>query len=92
MNFSLTPEQKEKVNNWLKEQYVLAIEKQRQEITKSDSNYSFYEMCWDMGQPYTGAIGGGETYEFTPTSLGPIVKVRYSLTDNTIDVTDYDMW
>jgi hypothetical protein len=41
---------------------------------------------------YAGAIGGRFTYSFTPTSLDTIVKVTDGLTNNTIDLTDYDSW
>lgn len=38
-----------------------------------------------------GAIGGAYTYEFTPTSLGTVSKVRCSC-NVTLDVSDYDSW
>lgn len=40
---------------------------------------------------YSGAIGGAYTWEFTPTSLGVVQKVRCSC-DEHVDVTDYDAW
>jgi len=40
---------------------------------------------------YAGAIGGAYTYEFTPTSLGVVEKVRCACGDH-IDVSDYDAW
>ncbi len=42
--------------------------------------------------PYYGAIGGGLTYQFTPTGLGTVLKVTEALTGETLDVTDYDSW
>ena len=39
-----------------------------------------------------GAIGGAYTYEFTPTSIGVVVKVRNSVTNAVIDLTDYESW
>lgn len=41
---------------------------------------------------YTGAIGGRLTYSFTPTSLGIIEKVFDSVTNDELDVTEYDLW
>ncbi len=43
-------------------------------------------------QVYTGAIGGRYTYSFTPTGLGTIVKIHDPITDETLDVTDYESW
>jgi len=40
---------------------------------------------------YSGAIGGAYTWEFTPTSLGIVQKVRCSCGEK-IDVSDYDSW
>jgi len=40
----------------------------------------------------TGAIGGRFTYSFTPTSLGTIVKVKCGLTNEEVDLTDYQDW
>ena len=44
--------------------------------------------------PYTGAIGGGLTYSFTPPSLGTVVKVTWNdgVLNETIDLTDYNLW
>lgn len=39
-----------------------------------------------------GAIGGAYTYSFTPTSIGMVIKVKNALTNEEIDVTDYDNW
>jgi len=39
-----------------------------------------------------GAIGGGYTYQFTPTSLGVIVKVENCVTKASINLTDFDSW
>lgn len=38
-----------------------------------------------------GAIGGAHTYEFSPTSLGVVVKLRCHC-GKSIDVTDYCDW
>ncbi len=43
---------------------------------------------------YQGAIGGGLTYHFTPTSLGVVCKVTLSIGtfEDSIDLTEYDEW
>lgn len=49
---------------------------------------------WSAGLPreYSGAIGGRLTFEFTPTSIGTIVKVRDYHSGQELDITDYDTW
>lgn len=42
-------------------------------------------------QRYSGAIGGAYTYEFTPTSIGLVVKVSCCCGE-TIDISDYNEW
>lgn len=41
---------------------------------------------------YCGAIGGRFTYQFTPTSLGTVVKVIDNLSKEFLDLSDYDQW
>ena len=41
--------------------------------------------------PYFGANGGDLTYEFTPTSIGLIVKVVHT-SGAVLDLTDYNSW
>jgi hypothetical protein len=43
-----------------------------------------------QGQSYPnyGAIGGGYTYKFTPTSMGIIVKVENSITKEELDISE----
>ena len=40
---------------------------------------------------YCGAIGGGWSWRFTPTSLGDAVSVHCSCGEH-LNVTDYDSW
>jgi hypothetical protein len=44
------------------------------------------------GQAYYGAIGGAYTYMYTPTGLGLIVKIKNNLTEEILDLTDYENW
>lgn len=41
---------------------------------------------------YEGAIGGRFTYSFTPTGLGCVIKIRDNITEEELDVSDYEMW
>jgi hypothetical protein len=40
---------------------------------------------------YVGAIGGDYSFEFAPTGLGDIVKVKH-VTGKELDLTEYDKW
>lgn len=42
--------------------------------------------------PYYGAIGGELEYRFTPTSLGTILTVKYSNSDEVLNVTEKLGW
>lgn len=84
--FSLTKEQEEKLYVWLAERYAEQIEEQRKTMSSSD----FKNLTGNGKYPYTGAIGGGVTYCFTPTSLGVITVAKYF--DKKIDLTEYEMW
>ena len=92
MSFELDKEQYTKLAAFIKEQHVKMVEIQKQDpITAKyisrDADGTEY--------PYLGAIGGGCSYEFTPTGLGTVTKVTWCAgTDYeaTIDLTDYDSW
>jgi hypothetical protein len=49
----------------------------------------FVEEC---GETYAGAIGGGYTFEFTPTGLGVIFVVKNTIKNKKINLTDFDSW
>jgi hypothetical protein len=42
--------------------------------------------------PNYGASDGGYSYIFTPTGLGCVVHVRNNITNEELDITDYDKW
>lgn len=95
MKFTLTKEQDEKVKSWLHETvypHVIAEQKAYYESNPQDRPSPVAQDCWDAGYPYTGASGGGLTYEFTPTSLGTVEEVSYSGYPEKLNVTDYDNW
>ena len=78
--FSLDETQQEKLAVWKKEQDAKVIEQQK------GTQYEH------PGEAYYGCSGGAYTYEFTPTSLGLVVVVRNEVTDEEIDLSDYDGW
>lgn len=88
MNFQLTPEQSLKLGFWLDEQ--------RKELAKHQWQIpEIRKLMLDESTPYLGAIDGGVTYEFTPTSLGVATTVHFcrgTVFESKIDLTDYDEW
>ena len=86
--FRITEDQQKQINEWLKpiQEKVLAHQK------KTMSPERFAELTMNGEFPYTGASGGDLTYSFTHTSLGLITRVKYNLTKDILDLTDYDSW
>jgi hypothetical protein len=41
---------------------------------------------------YVGAIGGRESFIFTPTGLGSCIQVRCNVCKEEIDITDVSNW
>ena len=82
--------QKKKLKEWTKIQNDLAIDIQKQTIDPKNSSYGYYVENWNIGYPYTGAIGVDLEYSFRPASIGMFLIVRHIITNNTIDLTDYD--
>lgn len=86
--FQLDTEQSLRLGIWLREQHRELAKLQWQDP-------ELREKMLDENTPYLGAIGGGLTYEFTPTGLGTVVVVYFrkgSGSEAHIDLTDYDMW
>lgn len=90
MKFILSEYEIKKLNVWVKEQTRIALEEQKK--NPPDIPLDILKTCWDLGQPYSGAIGGSLSYTFTPTSLGTITTVKSSFTGEKIDLTDYSFW
>ena len=87
--FELNEQQKARVTAWLKDEvYPDVIAKQKESGTLNGNPIA--EDCWKNGFPYGGAIGGGVTYMFTPTSIGVVEKVESY--GKELDLTEYDLW
>lgn len=67
----------EKLNVWKREQLEKCREKQG---LSSDEDLN------------VGSIGGLYTYSITPTSLGTIITVTNNITEEILDLSDYDSW
>lgn len=89
MQFEISLEDRIRLNRWLiDEVYPVVIAEQKALLTNPSA---FQRDCWEQGHPWTGAAGGGLTYQFSPTSLGMVTKVIY-LDRFTLDLTDYESW
>lgn len=74
--FTLTKDQQSKLSIW-----------------KSDQDKKIAEMQKRPEEgPYYGASGGAYTYSFTPTTLGCCKVVTNSVTNESIDLSDYENW
>lgn len=88
VKFEISDTDHAKVREWLRrEVYPEVISEQRVAFANPDP---IMEDCWSDGYPYEGAIAGGLTYEFTPTSIGVIAKAKYG--KYSLDLTDYESW
>ena len=58
----------------------------------SDELQKFYEWRNTLSESYTGANGGRFTFSFTPTNLGLVRKITDAITNEILDLTDYDGW
>ena len=89
MKFELNDAELKKFEEWEKEVYKKGVKLQKKTMKRPDS---FVEECWEDGYPYTGAIGGQFTFMITQTSLGPTLIVKDAITNEELNLTDYDMW
>jgi hypothetical protein len=79
-----------KINDWLRNVIYPPVIERQKASPMPDQMRSLMESFWEKGYPYEGAIGGGLTYELSPTSIGMVLKVvAYG---QTLDLTDYDSW
>lgn len=87
MHFVITAEHQQTIDDWLLDEvYPPVIEHQR-----ADPNFRpFAQYDWDAGYPYQGASGGAVTYEFTPTSIGLVFKVKAY--GQVLDLSGYEHW
>lgn len=92
MKFELTPEQYTRAMKWVAEEVYPEMVTNQKETIKDPT--PIHIACWEAGYPYEGAIGGGITYEFTPTSLGMVEKVKYTTYSKVyeLDLTEYSDW
>jgi hypothetical protein len=80
--FSISGSEWKKYLEWRKEHNeTCSISPQRQ-----------HEHFEETGEFLTGAIGGGETFSFSPNGIGVSVSVRCDKCEVEQDITDYNLW
>lgn len=86
LKFELSGVEYERAKAFVKKCKDELLEKQRAEMSPED----FEHLTGNGTYPYSGAIGGGISYIFTPTSIG--VGVSVEVFGQKMDVTDLDSW
>jgi hypothetical protein len=92
-SYFISEEDRAKIETWLHGTvYPAVIKEQKARIAEHPEQYheATYGWSWDNGFPYEGAIGGGLTYRFSPTSIGVAFKVVYG--EYELDLTPYSEW
>lgn len=84
--------------------YVAGLEAATQKYLQFDDKDMLKLRTWQAEQdakvaamqknrkPYYGAAGGEYVYTYCPTTIGVVVKVRNDVTNEEIDLSDYDNW
>ena len=88
---ALNEKQIKKLTDFRKSVYEKIIWEQKNKFPHDPVHSS----CWEQGYPYMGAMGGGETYQITPTSLGYVIKIilfKETSYEAEIDLTEYEDW
>jgi hypothetical protein len=94
--FQISPEQRVKFEKWSQGQEAKAYEMQLARLRKDQadpelaSNISPFEVLIleEMKKPYYGAMGGGYTWSFSPSSIGMLITVEHSITKEKLDFFD----
>ena len=86
--FVITKYEQKQIAAWVKKQDAKVVHMQQQSGQfKGDP---FVKKLHQRGKGYYGASGGALTFQFSPTGLGLIFKVTNALTQETLDLTEYD--
>jgi hypothetical protein len=90
MKFELNENEKKAAEEFFREEDLKAVEMQK--AVKRNHHDTCYQIMWELGQPYTGAMGGGHEYSFMPTSMGHTIVVKHSITKAEKNITDFSTW
>ena len=93
-SFKVSVEQSQKIDVFVKEQRELAFQRQHKECPDCQKRKSQKKGKCDRHRfgVYEGCSGGAVHYEFIPTGIGVVVKIKYSLTGAELDISDYENW
>lgn len=86
VEFRLTSNQIGLLNAWLKGIHQEAAAIQLRQIEEGKRHVPFPYV------PYYGAVGGGLTFRFTSTGIGPACSVTEAITGKTLDLSEYENW
>jgi hypothetical protein len=99
--FKVTAADQDKIDEWLRTVVYPPIVEQQLKDPRI-AGYVFTDEETGVTYPYGGAIGGGLTYEFSPTSIGTAFWVKYPKPQGKkknspqeyfrLDLSDYDSW
>ena len=97
LSYQMTQSERKKADEFIRQQRNLYVAKKKKEWEANPPapgtlEHRIMERTLSFGCPYEGCSGGAVTYSFTPTTLGVAVVVRYALTNEELNVTDYDLW
>lgn len=92
MKFELDQQELEAFKEFKKECEDELVLWQKNKYTGADREEHYRRLTQDWTVPYTGAIGGLFTFEFSPTTLGSKVVVKCSHPKKEKNITNYDSW
>lgn len=87
--FVITEAEQKRIAAWFKEQDAKVVQMQQK---SGQFKSPFVQKLHQRGFGYYGACGGALTFSFTPNGLATVFKVTHGLTQETLDLTDYDNW
>jgi len=88
LTFTITDREQQQIDKWLETLKPQIIEKQKQ--TFSSTGYA--TLTNNGTEPYYGPINGGITFMFIPTGIGTIKIVKEALTNEELDLTNYNLF
>jgi hypothetical protein len=86
--FIITEEEQKRIAVWFKEQDAKVAHMQQESGKYKGDPY--VRKLHQRGMGYYGACGGALTFQFSPSGLGTVFKITHALTQETLDLTDYD--
>ena len=88
--FIITEDEQKRIAAWFKEQDAKVV--QMQQKSGKFKGDPLVQKLHQRGMGYYGACGGALTFQFSPSGLGTVFTVTHALTQETLNLTDYDSW